>query len=182
MQLHILLLSCLVAFVFSQENTYRIDLALEYTGNVNWKNNSVTLTATSETIRTILSANGYINYEVITRLKGAVSAIMGPIIWVIPGQTFTSVLSISFGASHISRPHVLHTSTLGTGFVLESHQDTLTTVSQYNVTSGEGAFVGVTGGVVVNGHHQQTSGSAIWIVNAILWIPMPNPPPPEETQ
>jgi len=176
------LLSCLVALVFSQENTYRIDLALEYTGNVNWKNNTVTLTATSETIRTILNNNGYINYDVITRLKGAVSAIQGPITWVVPGQTFTSVLTISFGASHIARPHVLHTSTLGTGFVLESHEDTLTTVSQYNVTSGEGAFAGATGGVVVNGHHSSTSGMATWIVNAILWVPLPTPPPPEETK
>jgi len=100
--------------------------------------------------------------------------VKGTIVWVATAQTFTAKLDWSFGGSHVSQPHVLHTTTLGTGYVLPSHHEVLTSIGQFNITGGEGAFAGATGGVTVNGYHDM-SGAATWAVSAILWIPRAPP-------
>jgi hypothetical protein len=162
--------------VFTQNN-YRIDLLLEYLGKVDWSANTVSLTATSETVRTVIANDGSLRYEVIQRLRGSVSAIKGTINWVEPQKSFTAALDISFGGSHVTRPHIVHTKTLGNAYVLESHAGILTSIYQLNITSGEGFFQGATGGVTVNGFHNSTN-DATWVVNAIFWVPPPMPPPP----
>jgi len=180
MQYIIPLLSLFLLLASSQDNTYRIDLDLEYRGTVSWSQNTIDLTSTSETIQTLIDNAGQINYEVISRLRGAVSTVKGPITWVTTGQTFTATLDWSFGGSHINLPHILHTTTLGNGYVLPAHHEVLTSIAQLNITSGEGAFAGATGGVTINGYHDM-SGAATWAVSAILWIPAA-PPTTNEDQ
>eukprot|EP01123_Difflugia_compressa_P003458 TRINITY_DN144_c0_g1_i1.p1 TRINITY_DN144_c0_g1~~TRINITY_DN144_c0_g1_i1.p1 ORF type:complete len:214 (+),score=46.98 TRINITY_DN144_c0_g1_i1:99-644(+) len=169
----------LIAIVSSQDNRYRIDLILEYTGKVDWNNNQFSLTSVSETIQVLLATNGDIHYDVISRLRGPVSHLTGTLNWVTVGKSFTSTINLSFGGSHISQPHVLTATTIEYGYVLPAHHEVIASISQYNITGGQGAYASVSGGITVNGYHT-IAGDATWLVNAVFWLP--NAPPMEDKE
>jgi len=166
----VFLLVVALTLVSSQRRTRRIDVILEYTGNVNWQANTAELGSQSESIRTSLSSDGQIHYEVLSRLRGAVSRINAVLVWIEQGKSYNATLDISFGGSHVNQPHILHAKTLQPAIVLPSHHEVLASIGVYNITSGEGAFNDVTGGITVNGYHA-VSGEATWIINAIFWAP-----------
>eukprot|EP01124_Arcella_intermedia_P035759 TRINITY_DN919_c0_g1_i1.p1 TRINITY_DN919_c0_g1~~TRINITY_DN919_c0_g1_i1.p1 ORF type:complete len:170 (-),score=3.47 TRINITY_DN919_c0_g1_i1:51-560(-) len=165
-----LLVVCLLASCVVSQDLQRYDIVLDYHGTVDWTNNVFHLSSASQTVRTMISPTGSINYEVINQLRGAITKIDGTIQWITKGQSFNANMTLTIGGSHVSQPHILHASSLGPCTVLPAHHDIISSIGKYNIDSGEGAFLGASGGITVNGQHA-LSGKANWIVNVVFWAP-----------
>jgi len=163
-----LVLLAFLAFVYGQET--RVDFTLEYTGILSMKNSTFSLKSTSQDIQTLINPQGDIHYHVINRFIGPVSLMNGTLSWVTQGKTFRSTFWLSFGADHITQPHVVQMTSLDMGYILPSHHDIMELSGVYNVTAGLGGFSGATGGVSVIGTNA-IGGDATWLVTGIFWLP-----------